>query len=140
MRYQTTEEMLDAWNAGKPVDLVEMGGMGAGYEMAIQCAAFAVIEQLLSTPWAIVEVSSAKKGDTYTPRLLDLIDKAITDADAKQDDGSFLLGGLSGAQAGAAKNIAIILCERGPRALDEVSPERIITLTKACPRALYEAA
>jgi hypothetical protein len=82
-------ELVERWDAGRSIWTLEMGGMGPGYEQAIQVAMVEILR-------------------TYVDKIL----PSVEDADRELDDvlcridSSGTLGGLSEAQAGSAKRIA----------------------------------
>lgn len=97
-------EWLKRWDEGKSVWSIEMGGIGPGYEQAIQITAvelvrFCVEKQYDSNSWDEDEVW---KKDI----------KEIQDASYNNETIKKL--GLSGAQAGAATQLAIKLYKYGP--------------------------
>jgi hypothetical protein len=107
MEQETVDDLLAAWDAGGTIWTVEMGGLGPGYEQALQIAA--------------VEFARAGKAMTRTDN--DEADYkafgALCDAALKSFDEQ--VGGLSGAQYGAAKWLAWRWCfGGGPKRLIEV--------------------
>jgi hypothetical protein len=122
----TAEEALRAWDAGEPVQSVEMGGMGFGYEMAIQTVAFELIRILLIDPELIKELEETPKGQAYSEDFGKRLDEVALAADAKDENGHHKLGGLSGAQVGAAKNIAVNLVRHGYENARRRVPDRMI--------------
>jgi len=85
-------DLLSRWDAGRGVWSIAMGGFGPGYEQALQIASFEVLRHLLN----------GGKID------------AAEDALARVE---YL--GLSGAQWGAARSLALAFHERGPRKVHE---------------------
>ncbi len=95
----TLDEMLSAWDRGESIWSIELGGLGPGYEQAIQVAA--------------VEFARAGKGMARTDdekadyRSFDeLCSGALRAFDEK-------LGGITGAMFGAAKWLAWQWCFNG---------------------------
>ena len=85
-----------------------MGGLGPGYEQAIQILMIELCRESLNMP-----TKPDEKRELYWERFKIMRDKVI----AKQDDS---LGGLSGAQAGAALSIAFRFVWDGPeKALED---------------------
>lgn len=120
----TIDDVLAAWDAGDTIWSVEMGGLGPGYEQALQL--FAV--ELLRSPefraccppgggeWVGgIEAMRSARNAVYQAKCRDL--------------------GLSGAQAGAATNIASMLICMGPRkAIDAAPMDRQIQVSKRWPQ------
>lgn len=101
-------DILSRWDDGKGVWSIAMGGFGPGYEQALQIAAFEVLRFLLDG------------GD-------------IEDADTIMPDIEYL--GLSGAQWGAARNLARSFQLNGSRKLiDDCDDSRRILVGKHFPR------
>ena len=129
----TASEALALWDAGDVVWTAEMGGLGPGYEQCIHVMAFEIIRELLS------------RGplDWYWTKA----EQADTDADAKRECRAFAdsveqavmprISGLgsSGAQWGAAQNLAYIVVRKGwAAALSELPEDRLTMVSKAWPR------
>ena len=118
------KELLASWDALKPVKTVEMGGMSDGYEMAIQLAAFEYLRALMQLAPKLKKLS-----DVERTRLSDRI-HAIADPSIA------LLGlnenyGMSGAQVGAAMNMASCFYSQGYEAgLKSAGEDRHITIVK----------
>lgn len=89
----TLEDALKAWDAGDIVTSIEMGGLGAGYEQAIQIGTFELAKEIKD----VVLPEDSDKLNT----MLDQFLRVVMD----KDDTGFL-DGLSGAQAGAIKSLA----------------------------------
>lgn len=82
--------ILKAWDEGGVVHTIEMGGLGPGYEQALQILAIECMREGIDVPL---------EGDTDEKRYAawdEICSRAVKRAD---DD----LGGVSGAQFGAAK-------------------------------------
>lgn len=106
---ETVEDALAAWDAGELVSTVDMGGIGPGYEQCIQIMAFEIMRRL----------------DGMDYEDTDAINKAAEEA-IKTVSGKLR---PSGAQAGAAKNLAYIVCKKGYRTAlkeDAVKDRRIL--------------
>ncbi len=96
--FETAEEMLVAWDAGEPVWSIEMGGLGPGYEQAIQVLAMELVRDFqLIDDWEAItsEMLEERRGRIY--------------------DLHFRGQGYSGAQVGAATGLAVQFCRWGPR-------------------------
>ncbi len=98
-------DWLARWDEGRSVFTIEMGGMGPGYEQAIQITAAEVLRHMLEKKYDHAKWS--EKDEWARDREL------IRDASFKNKviDGL----GLSGAQYGAAVNLASRLYMDGPR-------------------------
>lgn len=137
----TAEEAVAAWNAGKEIATIEMGGLSKGYEMAIQVTAFAIMEALLAEEAWLKVVREYPTGQTWPDGLRQFVDGVISEIDKKDEEtGRFALGGLSGAQAGAATNLALNVVRNGfQNGRDQVGNERIIWLSKSDPVELFNS-
>lgn len=113
-------DMLAKWDEGELVWTVEMGGLGPGYEQAIQTAVIEIIR------------------DNVGKEL-----PAPSDAEDWGDDTlrkhNASLGGMSGAQAGAAKSLAYRILRDGHEAtLDSIrahDKDRLTMVSKSWPQA-----
>ena len=99
---ETVAEALALWDSGESVFSVEMGGLGPGYEMAIQGLAFEIMRALHGFDWLDTETLSARFDAVVDPIVHELNSKPW--------------GGFSGAQVGAASSLAAMVCKRGYRA------------------------
>lgn len=115
--HETAREALAAWDRGDIVWTIEMGGLGPGYE---QCIAITTMEAIRAFVHCPEQLINAPDNGTLNRRL----DEALW-ANAR------VKGlGLSGAQAGAAKNLAYHALKNGWRAtLLTVEPERRIMIS-----------
>lgn len=108
-------DVLARWDAGRGIWSVAMGGFGPGYEQALQIAAMEVLRHLVS----------GGSAETAEPSALGHL-------------------GLSGAQWGAARGLAVAIHTKGPRALLEMyADDRHIQVSKrfpASPDPLRDAA
>lgn len=84
----TAQEALRRWDDGQGVFTIEMGGLGPGYEQAIQLLVFELLRDNLDKPLPTKDEDWRSWGDATVHRI----------------NGS--CGGFSGAQVGAAKNLA----------------------------------
>jgi len=129
----SVDEALAAWDAGDVVETVEMGGMGDGYEMAIQCVAFELMRALRDDP-ALARLNAETANDQKFPNEFDeLLSQYIYALEKRQPMG------LSGAQAGAAKSMAVNFTRHGWQNARDQVPDRMIFLRKQDPMALYES-
>lgn len=121
-------EWVSRWDAGDLIWTVEMGGMGPGYEQAIQVTAVEMVRWFVKDGTDAAEFADEKKYPALRDRM---------DADLFAEHGPLKGMGLSGAQVGAARNLACHIYRDGPdKALahDEVK-DRKIMVSKAWPRA-----
>lgn len=115
------EDLLKRWDDGDTVHSVEMGGLGPGYEQAIQIAMFEILRFSIDkkpdhTLWENPKEWSKWREKVYSLESLDKL-------------------GLSGAQAGAALSLASSLYIRGPRkCLKEIPKERKILVSNYWPK------
>jgi hypothetical protein len=118
---ETADEALAMWDAGKTLFTVEMGGLGPGYEQAIQCIAFELIRDLRGCNFT--DKSKANRDAIFAKR-----DETINRIDAK-------LGGVTGAMVGAATGLAFNVIRRGYRAAlrDPAVAHRLIQVSKNFP-------
>lgn len=131
---ETAREALERWDAGQPVFTAEMGGLGPGYEQVIHIIAFEIVRELLSREpldwyWAKVQ---AAKGNRDSDEGREC--RAFTDDVEKSVMPKIGHLGCSGAQFGAAQNLAYIVCRKGWRAaLSELPDDRLIQVSKSFP-------
>jgi len=120
-------QWLDTWDSGRPVPTIEMGGLGPGYEQAIQITTVELLRHMLSanydsSEWMSTDSDSWKK-----------------DKDALNTFGhsSSLINtlGLSGAQWGAALNLSTMLFMHGVAGVmnDTRVKDRRIRVSKGFP-------
>lgn len=121
-------DMLSRWDDGRTIHTIEMGGIGPGYEQAIQVTAMEILRHLLEAKY---DPDLWEDKDVWA-RNRDAISGAVTPA---------IEGlGLSGAQWGAALNLATALYMRGPRqCLKEVPNDRHTIVSKDFPTAAAPA-
>lgn len=119
-------DWLARWDDGRGVWSVEMGGLGPGYEQAIQITAAEILRSLLAAKFDANRWtdSDAWKADR----------EAIEDAGFKNPTIEKL--GLSGAQWGAALSLATTIYKRGPRDAfaDPKIKDRLIQVSKSFPQ------
>lgn len=116
---------LDDYDNGKEVESVEMGGISDGYEMAIQDCAIEIIR-------ALVMVNPPEQKEAFSSVVSIAADSAVDLLDKKH--------GFSGAQVGAAKNLAAVFWRQTPiiglEKMRQQDPDRIIRIRKSengCP-------
>lgn len=116
---ETAADALKLWDEGRPVHTVEMGGIGPGYEQVIQIGAFEIIRALKGK-------KLPEEGEALN---------ALFDDEMHRINREFKLG-MSGAQAGASKNLAYFALKNGWRnTLNEVEDDRRILVSKHWPKA-----
>ena len=117
-------EQLRRWDAGELIWTIEMGGMGPGYEQAIQVLAIEIVRDEIDKPLP-------------TKDLREWGDATVSRIDYKLPDGSYSCGGFSGAQVGAAKQLAFHWLRDGVAAtLNQVEDDRrILCSRKTWPHA-----
>lgn len=117
-------EWLSRWDAGRGVWSITMGGFGPGYEQCIQITASEILRWLLK----------------HTPDLSAYDTWKRVDAEVMSSHPVSGLG-LSGAQWGAARNLASQLYRNGPRGLmtDDRGKERHIQVSRNFPDPEREA-
>jgi hypothetical protein len=123
---KTFADLLAKWDRGDSIWSLEMGGLGPGYEQAIQIAAVEMGREGMDVP-----LEGPKEG--HNAIWEEVCDRALK----KHNEA---LGGLSGAQYGAAKWLSWKWVHGGgPLALvNELKKrgedERLIQVSKAFPR------
>lgn len=118
-------DWLARWDAGRSVFSIEMGGLGPGYEQAIQMTVAEVLRIMLA---ARFDASRWSDGKSWP------MDRKTIEA-AGFKNATIEKLGLSGAQWGAALSLASALYQRGPRAIlaDEKVKDRSIQVSKSFP-------
>lgn len=108
--------LLRKWDNYKPITTIEMGGLGKGYELALQSYMFEIIRAIIKGKYNTEDF----EGDKWLTTREKLYKEAK------------MIDGLSGAQAGAAMGLASHFCLQGLKSLqDPQLKSRIITLSKA---------
>ncbi len=95
-------EWLRRWDAGRGVWSVEMGGLGPGYEQCIQVVASEIIRHMLEEGY-----------DFSIKEMWDHQREAI-ERFGHESEVIKKLGGITGAQWGAAFNLALQIYRKGP--------------------------
>ena len=116
---KTAKEQVAAWDAGESIWSIEMGGLGPGYEQAIQILAVEIVRDEIDNP--LPEYVWNGWGDSTVTRI-----------DANRE-----CGGFSGAQVGAAKHLAYHWIKTGPAALFKSckDTDRHIQVSRFWPKA-----
>lgn len=98
------KEWLARWDGGKSVWSIEMGGLGPGYEQAIQVTAAEILRHIISVGYDSTQWDDSEKW------------KADCDSIRKASFDNEVINklGLSGAQYGAASQIATKIYMDGP--------------------------
>lgn len=99
----TAAEQLADWDAGNIIWSIEMGGLGPGYEQAIQVLAVEILRDNIGKPLPV-------------DKFNDWGDSTVSRIDYQKPDGTWAMGGYSGAQVGAAKHLAYRWLRDGPKA------------------------
>jgi hypothetical protein len=116
-------EQLRRWDAGDIIWTIEMGGLGPGYEQAIQILAIEIIRDEIDKPLP-------------TEHLEEWGHPTVERIDYRLPDGTWSCGGFSGAQVGAARNLAYRWLRDGVAAtLSTVPQDRRIQCSKTWPHA-----
>jgi hypothetical protein len=135
---ETAAEALRRWDAGEGVFTAEMGGLGPGYEQCIHIMAFEIIRELLThepIDWAKADAGNAEpsyqaRQNSEWGRFTNEIERKLLATPLIKNIGS------SGAQWGAAQNLAYIVMRKGwAKALAELPDDRKIQVAKHWPRA-----
>lgn len=115
----TNVEVLEAWDAGEPINSVEMGGFGEDYEYVIQFMAFEFLRCMLENySYGSIE------NDIMFSEYLDSIANDTLKNYAREE-------GVSGHQWNAAGYIAGMFIKLGYEwALEKAPEDRIITITR----------
>lgn len=117
---RTALEALARWDSGDSVFTVSMGGLGPGYEQCIHIMAFEIIRVCATLKDKILAMDKERRwkvlSDSVPEKILDVI-------------------GPSGAQMGAAVNLAWIVIDRGWQAAitDPAVKDRLIQVSKNFP-------
>lgn len=115
------QDWLDRWDTSKGVFSIEMGGLGSGYEQAIQITAAEALRWFLANK------------PTWTDETWNDVRERLQASMFENDEVKKL--GLSGAQYGAPVNLAGHLYRKGPIGVlkDERLKERHIQVNKHFP-------
>jgi hypothetical protein len=117
----TVQDVLAAWDSGDSVWSVEMGGLGPGYEQAIQVGVIELLRDNVGKP--LPKRDDRDEWRKWGDETIKRIDHTV--------------GGFSGAQWGAARNVAYRMLRDGPKAcIDSVpDPDRKILVSRTWPHA-----
>lgn len=120
---KTGADWVARWDAGDIIWTIDMGGMGPGYEQALQTAAVEMVR------WFVKDKTDPAifADEEEYPKLRDRMDDELF-------NGGPLSGmGLSGAQVGAARNLACFMYRDGPESVmadDRVKDRHIMISNK----------
>lgn len=113
--HESCDDWLRKWDEGLPVPSVEMGGIGPGYEQCIQVCTVEFVRAISEFP--IIDPS-----------------KFWTMAEQTEKRTAIQKLQITGAQFGAAANLAYRILRDGPEAAVESAPEdRRILVSKGFP-------
>lgn len=129
-------DFIQAWDNGIEVQTVNMGGLGEAYDLAIQCVAMEMLRKIVETPGMLDELRALPVGEPVPEEMRESLNLVVKEVDAKQEDGSFKMGGLSGAQVGAAMSFAFHIAYNGYESVYEAGPDRLVGMKKQDPVAL----
>lgn len=120
-------DWLDRWDSGKTVWSIEMGGLGPGYEQCIHITTAEILRHLIAKAydwrkWEDTEEWKKVRDEIEAVGHSNKTIKAL---------------GLSGAQWGAAMNLAAMFYRKGPRGVltDERVKDRHIQVQRNFPQA-----
>jgi hypothetical protein len=124
----TVKEYLRRWDAGQAVWTIEMGGLGPGYEQALQISMMEVL-RYLDAEQIDVEPVFDKRDES----------RAFFDQISEWSQTNPIIGklGLSGAQWSAAFNLALNIYRKGPAGLlnSDMFEDRKIQVSRNFPTA-----
>lgn len=117
---QEIREFISKFDAGEPVQVIEMGGLGDGYELAIWEMSIRLLDKMVDGLTSDPDVDWTEEGSWPSDKVF------ITEvADELAED-----RGLTGAQYGAACNAATVFFRHGIAAGLAKAPDRVITIQK----------
>lgn len=130
---ETMEDLLRRWDEGESVWTIEMGGLGPGYEQAIQVTAIELGRKLIPHRETLQELLDRGEEDEGGRKELNaVIEQELAHLLLEHDE---TLGGLSGAQAGAVKQIAFFFVMKGVKeSLMNADEDRMIQVSNHWPR------
>ncbi len=114
-------ELINRWEMCLPIEVISMGGLSEGYEIAIWDAAFQILDKMILGISSDPETDWDEDGQAWASDLvfINTIGNDIADE-----------AGLTGAQTGAAKNAAIVLFRHGHDGGLALAPDRVIVINK----------
>ncbi len=120
-------DWLKRWDDGRGVWSIEMGGLGPGYEQCIHITCAEILRHMLTKNY-----DPAKWSDTESWK------HDCDDIESMSHENATIKAlGLSGAQWGAAMNLAVMFYRKGPRAVmtDKRVKDRHIQVSRTFPVA-----
>jgi hypothetical protein len=124
MPAQTAAEHIANWDAGDVIWSVEMGGLGPGYEQALQVMAVEITRDNLGVTIPLDSEPEEVRQEWWGKFGEDTLERTNKS-----------LGGLSGAQFGAAKQLAHCWLTIGPaETLKKAKDDRHIQVSRTWPR------
>jgi hypothetical protein len=124
------EEAIERWDSGQALWSIELGGLGPGYEQAIQILVVEIVRDALASTHPVSDYVR----ENGTKLFQDLADKT-----AHKHNETCL--GFTGAQVGVATSFAFkIVTEGWPKVLEEIRAdpqlkERMIQISWKWPKA-----
>jgi hypothetical protein len=133
MSPETCVELIEKWDRGETIWSLELGGMGPGYEQAIQVAAVEFLRSALEQNYKPPDPKDDPDNDLLNKQWDELCNAALKPIDEK-------LGGLTGAMYGQAKWLSWQWYKRGPAGFERLArtkgeEDRLIQVSKAWPKA-----
>lgn len=119
---QSLEEALERWDAGESLFTIEMGGLGPGYEQALQITMMELLRGMHTA-----DLPKLVSGGLDLEKIQDVCDAIVREKCKGL--------GLSGAQVGAASNLAVkFLTMKWEDVLNLVPKDRHIQISKNWPK------
>lgn len=119
---ETWQEVVEKWKKGEIVSSAELGGIGPGYEQAIQVLLFEIMARWENKP------VPAPKGEVYPAEYDQHVDRVVGELNK--------IHGFSGAQVGVAKATAYQFMHYGyAEMMNKLPIERHILVSKNFPSA-----
>lgn len=127
------EALVKAWDDGEIIWSIEMGGLGPGYEQAIQITAMEILRYMLAHPPDWEKIDADPEDAPYGSRAWDVyrdeMDKSLFGEGNPCEE-----LGLSGAQFSAACNIAVVFLRNGyQEGLAKAPDDRRIQVSRSFP-------
>lgn len=126
-RDATNEDVLRAWDAGESVWSCSLGGLGPGYEQTIQLMGFEMLRAMVANPPQVgwEKMATDRKANEAYWALIEALPQVQRVMDKL---------GPSGAQHGAARNIAGVFARQGySKGMEMVPDDRRIQVRKRFP-------
>ena len=124
------QQWIADWDDGKVIRSVCLGGLGRGYEMAIQGLAVELARQILKTPFDNDEYDSI--ADEHEKRAFYRNWQSSVESHDNVKAALSNGGGMTGAQVGAAYNAAMVFTRMGvAKGVASAGSERTIVINKS---------